>query len=49
MVYLLVFNKIKKEFRNEILLIYFILNNIYFRLDECLENILIMYGRLFVS
>ena len=39
---LLVFNKIKKEFRNEILLIYFILNNIYFRLDECLENILIM-------
>ena len=39
---LLAFNKIKKDFRNEILLIYFILNNIYFRLDECLENILIM-------
>ena len=39
---LLTFNKIKKEFRNEILLIYFILNYMYFRLDTCLENVLIM-------
>uniref|UniRef100_A0A6C0BWW7 Replication factor C small subunit n=1 Tax=viral metagenome TaxID=1070528 RepID=A0A6C0BWW7_9ZZZZ len=39
---LLTFNKIKKEFRNEKLLIFFLLNYLYFRLDDSLENVLIM-------
>ena len=39
---LLIFNKIKKEFRNETLLIFFMLNYLYFRLDDSLENVLIM-------
>lgn len=39
---LLIFNKIKKEYRNEKLLIFYILNYLYFRLDESLENVLIM-------
>ena len=36
------FNKIKKEFRNEKLLIFFLLNFLYFRLESDLENILNM-------
>ena len=39
---LLSFHKIKKEFRNEKLLMFFLLNYFYFRLENNLENILIM-------
>lgn len=39
---LLSFHKVKKEFRNEKLLIFFILNYLYFRSEINLENILIM-------
>jgi DNA polymerase III delta prime subunit len=39
---LMIFQKIKKEWRNEKLLILFLLNNIYFRLDDNLENISFM-------
>ena len=37
--FLLVFNKIKKEFRNEKLLMLYILNFLYLRSDVDLENI----------
>ena len=36
---LLYFNKIRKEFRNEYLLIFFIINIAFMRTDLCLENI----------
>lgn len=39
---LLSFHKVKKEFRNEKLLIFFLLNYLYFRSEINLENILIM-------
>ena len=39
---LLAFHKIKKEFRNEKLVMFFLLNYFYFRLENNLENILIM-------
>lgn len=39
---LMVFQKIKKELRNEKLLMLFLLNNIYFRLDDSLDNISFM-------
>jgi DNA polymerase III delta prime subunit len=37
--FLIAFNKVRKEFRNEKLLIFFILNFIYLNPDKCLENI----------
>ena len=39
---LMVFQKIKKELRNEKILMLFLLNNIYFRLDDSLDNISFM-------
>ena len=40
--FLLIFNKIKKDFRNEKLLMLYILNFVYLRSDVDLENISFM-------
>ena len=40
--FILVYNKYKKEFRNEELLIFIVLNYYYFRINILIENILII-------